>query len=84
MRGGVQELRPLQKHSRRMAFSRELADSSGHNKSFIFVPDNIFALGTICPAGRDLEKKTMDTLLHTEHEVGMPHLASRCRVIFKE
>lgn len=53
-------------------------------KAFIFVPENIFALHTICHAGRDLEKKKMDTLSHTEHEVRMPHLASRCRVIFKE
>lgn len=67
-----------------MAFSRELDDSSDHNKAFIFVPDNMFASHTICHAGRDLEKKKMDTLSHTEHEVRKPHLASRCRVIFKE
>ena len=32
-------------------------------KAFIFVPENIFALHTICHAGRDLEKKKMDVVM---------------------
>lgn len=56
--------------------SQKFYDSSDHNKTFIFVTDNIFAFHTICHAGRDLEKKKC-TLLHTKHEVRMPYLASR-------
>lgn len=53
-------------------------------ENFMIQMITVIAFHTICHAGRDLEKKKMYTRLHTKHEVRMPYLASRFRVIFKE